>query len=77
MTKTIVYKHERVKLLKEAIKNGDISGLLFFDLETALMTVYTHYIGNKVSIYHNQIKEDKKIITIQYMFEGDRGPTIS
>ena len=74
MTKTIVYKHERVKLLKEAIKNGDISGLLFFDLETALMTVYTHYIGNKVSIYHNQIKEDKKIITIQYMFEGDRGP---
>lgn len=71
MAKVPVFKQERVALLKEAVQKGLIK-LLFFDLETSLMEVYTHYIGNKVSIFHNQIKNDKKIITIQWMFEGDK-----
>lgn len=40
--------------------------VLFFDIETALMEVYTHYIGQKVSIQYNQVKTPKKIICIGY-----------
>lgn len=48
--------------------------LLFFDIETSLLEVYTHYIGSKCSIYHNQIKNDKKIICISYLAEGWKKP---
>lgn len=48
--------------------------LLFFDVETALMEVYTHYIGSKVSIYHNQIKQDKRVICISYKECGWKHP---
>lgn len=57
------------KELKAAIKNG--LKLLFWDTETSLMEVYTHYIGQKVSISPGQIKVPSKVICIQYMFEGE------
>lgn len=44
--------------------------LCFFDIETALMEVYTHYIGSKVSVFHNQIKTDKRVICISYKVAG-------
>ena len=44
--------------------------ILFFDIETSLLEVYTHYIGSKCSVYHHQIKKDKKVICISYMAEG-------
>lgn len=44
--------------------------LCFFDIETALLEVYTHYIGSKVSIFHNQIKQDKRVICISYKESG-------
>lgn len=47
----------------------------YFDIETSLMEVYTHYIGSKVGIYHNQIKKEKAVICISYMVEGDKKPT--
>lgn len=55
-------------------KSGFEGKLLFFDIETALMEVYTHYIGSKVSVFHNQIKVDKRVICISYMAEGDKRP---
>lgn len=48
--------------------------LLFFDVETSLLELYSHYIGSKVSIYHNQIKVDKKIICISYKEAGWKKP---
>lgn len=48
--------------------------LLFFDIETSLLEVYTHYIGSQCSIYHNQIKTEKKVICISYMEEGWKKP---
>lgn len=48
--------------------------ILYWDIETSLLEVYTHYIGSKVSIYHGQIKEDKRIICISYMAEGWKKP---
>lgn len=48
--------------------------LLFFDIETSLMEVYTHYIGSKVSVFHNQIKRDKRVICISFMAEGWKKP---
>lgn len=68
--KVIVLKRERVELLQEAIRLGMVD-LEYFDLETSLMEIYTHYIGTKVFLGHHQIKKDKKIICIQYMSESD------
>lgn len=48
--------------------------LCFFDIETALMEVYTHYIGSKVSVFHNQIKQDKRVICISYKEAGWKQP---
>ncbi len=48
--------------------------LLYFDIETSLIEVYTHHIGSKCSIYHHQVKQDKKIICISYMAEGWKKP---
>lgn len=48
--------------------------LCFFDIETALMEVYTHYIGSKVSVFHNQIKQDKRVICISYKEAGWKKP---
>src|SRR6188768_903281 len=48
--------------------------LLFFDIETSLLEVYSHYIGSKVSIYHNQIKQDKRVICISYKESGWKRP---
>jgi uncharacterized Fe-S cluster protein YjdI len=57
------------------INKEDFNGLLcFFDIETALMEVYTHYIGSKVSVYHNQIKQDKRVICISYKEAGWENP---
>ena len=44
--------------------------ILFFDCETSLLELYSHYIGSKVSIYHNQVKTSKRVICISYMAEG-------
>lgn len=60
-----IFKELKLKLKKARKK------ILFFDLETSLMTVYTHYIGQKVSIQHNQIKKDMRIICATYKWEGD------
>lgn len=40
--------------------------ILYFDIETSLMEVYTFYTGSKVNIQHQQIKEYSKVITICY-----------
>jgi predicted PolB exonuclease-like 3'-5' exonuclease len=45
--------------------------VLYFDIETSLMQVYTFYIGNKVSIQPNQIKEQSKIICICYKWSDE------
>jgi uncharacterized protein YprB with RNaseH-like and TPR domain len=63
-----IYKALKIKIKDQKIK------VLFFDIETSPMQVWTHYIGNKVSIQHNQIEKESKVITIQYMFEGDKTP---
>lgn len=68
-----VKPEDRVPLLKHLVKQGIIK-LKFIDCETAPMEVYTHYIGNKVSIYHEQIKTEQQVITIQYMDELDKEP---
>lgn len=61
------------QLLK--INRKDFEGkLCFFDIETALMEVYTHYIGSKVSVFHNQIKQDKRVICISYKEAGWKKP---
>ena len=53
------------------IDQKQFEGLIcFFDIETALLEVYTHYIGSKCSIFHNQIKQDKRIICISYKVAG-------
>jgi hypothetical protein len=57
----------RVKLLKEAIANG--LQLLTYDIETSHMLVRTFYIGSKVFLRHDQIKEPSKVISIQYQFQ--------
>lgn len=48
--------------------------ICFFDIETALLEVYTHYIGSKVSVFHNQIKQDKRVICISYKEAGWKKP---
>lgn len=45
--------------------------ILYFDVETSPMEVYTHYIGHKVSINPCQIKKHKRIICISYNFSTD------
>lgn len=56
--------------LRKLLKTQKVR-LLFWDCETSPMLVWTHYIGRKVSINHQQIETDSKIICIQYMFEDD------
>lgn len=57
------------------INKNDFAGkLCFFDIETALLEVYTHYIGSKCSIFHNQIKQDKRVICISYKEVGWKKP---
>jgi len=50
-----------------------MADILIADIETSLMTVYTHYIGNKVSISHKQIKEHSKIISISWKWFKGKG----
>lgn len=58
------------KNIKKAISKE--KALLFFDIETSPLTAYLWRIGYEISVQHSQIIEDSKIITIQYMFEGDK-----
>lgn len=44
--------------------------VLFWDIETSPLTVSTFNIGSKVSIGHNQILEESKIICISYKDPG-------
>jgi hypothetical protein len=67
---TAVTQQLRKELAKEP------NSMLFFDIETSPMLVWTHYIGQKVSINHKQIHTASKVITIQYMFEGEKKPTV-
>lgn len=60
----------RVLFLKQAIKNG--LNLLAYDIETSHMLVRTFYIGQKVSIHHNQIVRPSQVISIQYMWAEDK-----
>lgn len=46
--------------------------ILYFDIETSLMEVYTFYIGNKVSISPGQIKTNSKIICIAYKWSDEK-----
>lgn len=57
--------------LRQAIKDKGVR-VLFWDIETSPMLIWTHYIGNKVSINHRQIEKESRIISIQYKFEGDK-----
>lgn len=50
--------------------------ILYFDIETSLMEVYTHYIGQKVSIQPNQIKTPSKIICIAYKWSDEKHPKV-
>lgn len=61
--------------MKTILNKDDFKGkLCFFDIETALMEVYTHYIGSKCAIFHNQIKQDKRVICISYKEVGWERP---
>lgn len=48
--------------------------LLYFDIETSLMEVYTFHIGRKVSISHDQVIKDTRVICISFMAEGWKKP---
>jgi DNA polymerase elongation subunit (family B) len=65
-----VLPQDRTRLLKQLVKDGAVK-LLFMDCETAPMQVWTHYIGQKVSIYPDQVVQETNVICIQYMYEGD------
>lgn len=45
--------------------------ILYFDIETSPMLVWTHYIGSKVSINPCQIEQHKRIICISYNFSDE------
>lgn len=45
--------------------------ILYFDIETSLMEVYSFYIGQKVSISPSQIKTPSKIICIAYKWSDE------
>lgn len=60
----------RVKFFQAAIKNG--MKFLPYDIETSHMELTSFYIGQKVSIYHNQIRSPSKVISIQYMWGTDK-----
>lgn len=46
------------------------NNILIYDIETAPMEVYTHYIGNKVSVPHGAIIKEPYIICIAYKWMG-------
>lgn len=46
--------------------------ILIYDIETLPMLVWTHYIGNKVSITHKQIHTPSHICCIGYKWYGER-----
>ena len=46
--------------------------ILYFDIETSPMLVWTHYIGHKVSINPIQIESEKGIICIGYKWGGEK-----
>lgn len=50
---------------------GETPSLLFFDIETRPIKVWAWRTG-KQYITHEQIAEESKIISIQWMFEGDK-----
>lgn len=60
------------KLLKEAIDKG--LRVLFWDIETSPMEVWTYAIGQNIAISPSQIEHESKITSIAYMFEGDKFP---
>lgn len=70
-----VLPEERVPLLRKLIKDGDLK-VLFWDLESSPQLAWVWGTGEQYVSY-DQIKEDSetKIITIQYMWEGDKEPT--
>jgi uncharacterized protein YprB with RNaseH-like and TPR domain len=55
----------RDKINRDQFKNK----LLFWDIETSLIELYAHRIGEQY-VNHTQIKKDKKIICISYKAEG-------
>ena len=59
---------DRVKLFKEAIKNGMV--MLPYDVETSHSVVKTFYIGQKVNLNHSQVMVPGQVISIQYMLPG-------
>jgi len=59
-----------LKMFKQAVKNG--LRVLHLDCETSPMLVYTHYISSKTSLTHKQIKEDSKVICVQYKWEDTK-----
>lgn len=63
----------RVEYFKKAIKNG--CKILPYDIETSHMLVRTFYIGQKVSIRHEQIVKPSQVISIQYMWATDKKAT--
>ncbi len=65
---------DRYKILKQKIKDQKLK-VLFYDIETSPMLVWTFMIGQKVSLQHKQIEQESKVISIQYMFEGDKKAT--
>ncbi len=58
------YQEVQDKLAKE-------KSLLYFDIETRPMKVWAWSLG-KTHISHEQISEESRVITIQWMFEGDK-----
>jgi|DEB0MinimDraft_10_1074344.scaffolds.fasta_scaffold01596_18 DNA polymerase elongation subunit (family B) len=46
--------------------------IMFFDCETSFNTVRTFYIGSKVSISHDQIIDERKVVCICWMMEGEK-----
>jgi DNA polymerase elongation subunit (family B) len=44
---------------------------LFFDIEVSPLTVYTWNIGQKISLSHDNILEERAIVCISYKWEGE------
>lgn len=75
MITLIVKPEERAPLLKRLVSDFDIN-LLYWDLESSPNEGYFWTTGDNY-ISYKQIKEGKetKIITIQYMWEGEKTPS--
>lgn len=49
---------------------------LFWDIEVTPNLVWSWRIGNRINLSHDNIVEERRIICIAYMWEGDKAPKV-